>query len=300
MNNAGISYSTQILEAYRKHLTNEKCMAARSVRDYMSIAMELSGLIDIMNGVTYKQINDVIADMKERLQWSQGTVYKYSICVRHLFAWLHREGYRTGNNPYEFSEWRKPRPISPKYLTTEQFQKLVDDPVSLSQQELTLLWLLWDSGARIGEAAQLTQKNIDLVHKIVCIPYEISKGHYSHRQVPISDEGEDLLLKQFAYLNRIGQKEAIFIASDGAPMTKSGLHKVIASIGMRKSPLREPMRLSAHMFRHSCGIRWLSQGIDQVIVCRWLGHNSMTQTLHYINVDAVSSRRIYESHCVQK
>jgi len=288
-----------ILSKYEKHLREEKAMAARSVKDYMMVAKELSSKFDCLNGLTYKTINDSLADLKARLGWSQGTVYKYSICVKHFFRWLQREGYRQ-DNPYPFAEWRKPRPVSPKFLTQEQFDALVDDPVNLTSQELCLLWLLWDSAARIGELAQLKQSNIDLNKKIVTIPYEISKGHYSYRQVPISDRCADLLLTQFAYLKRRGHNEAIFVNALNEPMTKSGIHKIISSIGLRKSPLRPVQRLSAHQFRHSAGIRWISQGVSQVIVCRWLGHASLTQTLHYINVDSASSRKIYEEHCVGK
>lgn len=287
-----------MLLKYESHLRNEKCMASRSVRDYMIVAKELFFKFDILNGLSYKQINDSLSEMRDRLKWSQGTIYKYSICTKHFFKWLLREGYRK-DNPYSFSEWRKPRPMTPKWITVEQFEKLVDDP-HLSHQELTLLYLLWDSGARIGEVSKLTQQNFDLIKKIVNIPYEISKGNYSYRNVPISDKCADLLLTQFAYLKRRNHFAFVFVNAENEPMTTSGLQKVVASIGVRKSPIRPTMRISAHQFRHSAGIRWIEQGVPQVIVQKWLGHQSLQMTSHYVHLDTQSSRRIFEQFCLEK
>lgn len=286
-----------IAEKYEAYLRNEKCMAERSVHDYLKIALEMTARFDCGNGLTYKQINDAIAEKKEREGLSQGTTYKYSICVRHFFKWLHREGLRL-DNPYPYADWKKPRLAIPKFLTTDQFKALLDDPL-LSRQEMALLWLLWDSGARIGEIAQMTQANVDLIKKIVHVPYQISKGHYSHRSIPVSDQCADSLLTQFATLQRAGLKDCLFISHGNRPMTKGGLHKRVKAIGARKSLFRNEMRLSCHMFRHSCAIRWLEAGVPQVIVQKWLGHQTLQMTSHYVNLCEESSRRIYDQHCRQ-
>ena len=268
-------------------------MAARSVKDYLMVAGEMAKAFDCLSELTYKQINDAISEMKDRLKWSQGTVYKYAICVKHFFKWLQREQYRP-DNPYPFSEWRKARPSTPKFITQKQFDSLIDDQ-HLSHQELALLWLLWDSGARIGEIAKLKQQNIDLEKGMVNIPYEISKGHYSYRNVPI--EGAVPVLKtQFGFVQRRGHAESIFLSTDNQPMTTSGLQKNIHAIGVRESPLRPMMRISAHMFRHSFGIRMIEKGVPQIIVQKWLGHQTLQMTSHYISMDSESSRRIFDQY----
>lgn len=239
----------------------------------------------------YKAINDAVRAIKEERGYSQGSVYKFSICVRHAFRWLQREQYRA-DNPYPFSEWRKARPKTPKFLTEKQFQAIIDDP-HLSHQERTLLWLLWDSGARIGEIAALKQENINLEKGIVNIPYEISKGNYSFRYVPIGEEALIAIKAQIGYAQRRGHENYIFLSTNNQPMTVSGLSKVIAKIGLRESPLHEPFRLSAHQFRHSCGIRWISS-VPQIVVQKWLGHQFLQMTSAYINMDADSSRRLFD------
>lgn len=284
----------EILDRYEAYLKSERYMKERSIKDYMAIAHELSGFLDLLGPLTYKQINDSVRTVKEREAWSQGTVYKYSICVRHFFKWLQREQYRQ-DNPYPFSEWRKPRPHTPKFLTEEQFEKIVDDP-NLSHQELTLLYMLWDTGARIGEIEQLTQDHADLTKGIVSVPYEISKGNYSCRAIPISERCVDLLNVQRGYVNRRGHIKAWFINATNEPMTRSGMQKVIYAIGMRKSPLRPMQRLSPHQFRHSAGIRWLEAGVPQVIVQKWLGHQSLQMTSHYVNLSSESSKKIFDKY----
>lgn len=284
--------------SYERHLIDEKQMRPRSVRDYMLVADEFLKRFDCQNGVSFADVNNVLIELKDKLSWSAGTVYKYAVCSRHFWRWMHSRGYRP-DNPYSFSDWKKPRPTTPKFLTTELFMAVQDDPL-LSHQEMTLLWLLWDSAGRIGEISALTQSNIDLVKKIVNIPYEISKGNYSYRNVPISDKCNDLLLKQFAYVRKRGHSLHIFINANNEPMTTSGLQKVVASIGLRKSPLRPTMRLACHMFRHSAGIRWLEQEVPQLIVQKWLGHQTLQMTSAYISVDSQSGRRIFERYCQPK
>lgn len=277
-----------ILEKYRNYLENEKCMKPRSIRDYMTVAHELEKTLPLLEPLAYKQINDSLGDLKKRLNWSQGTIYKYSICTRHLFKWLQREQYRP-DNPYPFAEWRKPRPASPKFLVQEQFDKLIDDP-HLTHQETALLYALWDTGARIGEIAAFEDKHINTEKKIVNIPYEISKGNYSFRYIPIPDICAAHLKLQIGFAQRRGQNK-LFLGTDNQPMTVSGLQKVIYAIGMRSG-----IRLSAHMFRHSFGIRMLEKRVPQVIVQKWLGHQTLQMTSHYVNMGADSSRRIFEQY----
>lgn len=286
--------ATEILKEYENYLRTEKCMRERSVSDYVKIARHLSETLDIQGDLAYKEINDTVRALKEKENWSQGTVYKFSICVRHLFKWLQREQYRP-DNPYPFAEWRKPRASCPKFLTQDQFNSIVDDP-HLSHQEMTLLFLLWDSGARIGEITALEQSHVNLDKKIVNIPYEISKGNYSFRYIPITDRCAFLLKIQREMLNRRGHLKHWFINAKNEPMTVSGLQKVIYAIGMRLSPLRPLMRLSPHQFRHSFGIRMLEKQVPQIIVQKWLGHQTLTMTSRYINLDQDSSLRLFSQY----
>lgn len=283
-----------ILEKYESFLKEERQMKPRTIRDYIDYFKIISSRVDVLTVRTYKDVNDCIKAIRDERRYSVGSVYKVSICVKHFFRWLQREGLRP-DNPYPFSEWRRPRPEVPEFITVSQFQALIDDP-NLTHQELTLLYLLWDTGARIGEIEQLTQDNIDLEKGLVTITYEISKGSYSHRSVPISPECIELLKKQFLYIQRRGHQKTIFVSQTNEPMTRSGMQKLISNIGMRNSPLRPVMRLSPHRFRHSCGIRWIEKGIPQVIVQKWLGHQSLEMTSRYISVDSESSRRLYDQY----
>lgn len=283
-----------MLREYEDYLKNERCMTPRSIRDYLLVAGELSKVLDILGPLTYKQVNDKIREMKENLNWSQGTVYKYSICVRHFFKWLLREQKRQ-DNPYPFSEWKKPRPQSPKFLTESTFQTLIDDP-HLTHQEYTLLLLLWDSGARIGEIAALEQPHFDLESGIVTVPYEISKGSYSYRNVPITQTCIEALRRQIGHVKRRGHAKALFLNANNEPMTHTGLHKIVKAIGKRISPLRPALNIYPHMFRHAFGIRMLEKGVPQVIVQKWLGHQTLEMTSHYVHVEKESSRRIFNQY----
>lgn len=299
------------LAAYEAYLKNERCMTERSVRDYLWSATFLCARLNPVTVSSYKEINDVIREMKERENWSQGTVYKYSICVKNFFKWLYRERYRQ-DNPYPFAEWRKPRPHTPRFLTQIQFSQIVDDP-HLTHQEQTILHTFWDSAARLSEVEHLTQddfffdvkfflddaRQIETHGHYVRIRYEISKGNYSYRNVPITETLKEMLKRQFQFARNRGHHQSVFLSHNNEPITDSGISKLLYNIGMRQSPLRPQMHLSAHMFRHSFGIRMLEKDIPQVIVQKWLGHQSLDMTSHYVNMAAENSMRIFRQRLSQ-
>lgn len=284
----------EIRSKYENYLSEQRQMAPRSVRDYLWTADLLAQRIEIKNALSYKEINDAIRDMKEKEGWSQGTVYKYSICVKAFYKWLHREQF-IPHNPYPFSDWKKPKPESPRFLTESLFKALINDP-HLSHQEYTLLLILWDSGARIGEVCALRQGNIDLQRGLVNIPYEITKGHYSYRNVPITKTCVEALKKQFSFAKNFRVSDWIFLGADSQPLTVTGAQKVIAAIGLRSSPARPSIRLHAHMFRHSFGIRMLEKGVPETIVQKWLGHDTLLMTSRYISMTAENSLNIFNKY----
>lgn len=285
----------ELIKLYEEYLREERKFSERSVRDYLTALTLLSGKIDVLNTTEYKDVNDAIKEIKEKENWGQATVYKYALCIRNFFKWARREKY-IDENPFPFTEWRKARPKAPKFLTEDQFEGLVNDP-HLSHQELTLLYVFWDSGARLSEVASFRQEHIDLKQKTINIPFEISKGNYSFRYVPISETCTNLISRQFQFVRARGHLEAIFISlMDNQPMTANGLSKVLDKIGARQSPLRPQMRLSSRQFRHSFGIRMLEKGVPEVIVQKWLGHSSLSMTSRYINMTVQNSRNIYEKY----
>jgi site-specific recombinase XerD len=277
---------------YEEYLRHEKCMSERSVKDYLKALDLISSRISVLEVNSYREVNDVIRLLKDKNHWSQGTVYKFSILIRNFYKWAVREQ-MISHNPYPFAEWKKAKPKAPKFLTSHQFQALVNDPF-LSHQETTLLFLLWDSGARISEVSGLRQKNIDFEKGTVNIPYEISKGNYSFRYIPLTNKTLLLLKRQFQFMQARSHMESVFLSRSNTGLTSNGLKKIIDKIGLRSSPLRDQMRLSAHQFRHSFGIRMIEKGVPQLIVQKWLGHQSLQMTSHYINMDQESSKRIFD------
>lgn len=296
---------TEVLSQYEDYLRTEKVLSERSVKDYLEVFRVIIKKVDLLKNPDYKEINDAVKRIKEEQGFSQATIYKFTICLRGITKWLDRERY-TVRNLYPYADWRKPKPHTPKFLTPEVFRKIINDPF-LSHQEMTLLHLLWDSAARIGELEQLKQSDfffdqeffIDEQNALKCkghyvrISYEISKGNYSNRNVPITDTTKALLTRQFDLLRARGHSSCIMLGASNQPLTKSGISKVLANIGMRESPLREKMNLSAHQFRHGFGIRMLEAGIPQIVLQKWLGHQSLSMTSHYCNLTSSSSMRIF-------
>jgi integrase len=137
----------------------------------------------------------------------------------------------------------------------------------------TLLQMLKETGARIGEMKTLQWIHIDLEHKTVYITAE--KGSNS-RILPIST-------KLIAMLNQIPHdNQRIF------PTSTHGIQVTIDKLKRRASKkLNNPrlLQIHPHTFRHWKGTTEYHKTKDIIHVKTVLGHKNIASTMIYINLE---------------
>lgn len=123
---------------------------------------------------------------------------------------------------------------------------------------------------------------------------EISKGGYGAREIPFGTELGNAIKRHFEIVRAVsGDPEAVFINQYFKPMRDVDITARIRQIGDRTNPYRGPMHLTPKMFRHGRGVVWILNGVPAPVVMRWLGHNSMEMTTHYINMAADYAQKIH-------
>ena len=204
-------------------------------------------------------------------------------------------------NPFPFHEFKKPPLPPPDFITPEQFMLIVNTP-GLTLRELTALWLLWETGIRADECAQLDQGEIQFHEDggTVFIPQHKSKGGYSIRYVPFGEITATLLKMQIEYVKQYTQDPCILLNERHKRLDAKKLWDLLRRIGLKTSPIRGTVRLSPHMLRHSFGIRKLEEGVPELIVSKWLGHANLAMTAHYTNMTRESSVRLHKRYDKRK
>jgi integrase/recombinase XerD len=149
-------------------------------------------------------------------------------------------------------------------------------------RDYALLLFLYNSGARVDEAAHLTLGDITWGNSPAV--RLVGKGNKT-RWCPIWPRTADVLKAlvagrashDFVFLNRLDQ-----------PLTRFGIYSLVRRAVARAGqalPSLAAKRISPHCLRHSCAVHLLRSGVDIDTIRAWLGHVSLDTTHIYAEVD---------------
>jgi integrase/recombinase XerD len=171
------------------------------------------------------------------------------------------------------------------YLEKAEMDALLKQPnqrTTLGARDYALLLFLYNSGARADEAAQLTIASLRLnsppsvrIH---------GKGN-KIRMCPLWPATSSVLTRLATGRATI---EAVFVGRTGQPMTRFGIHRVVANCAEsagRSVPSLIEKRVSPHKIRHTTAVHLLRSGVDINTIRAWLGHVSLDTTHVYAEVD---------------
>jgi integrase/recombinase XerD len=206
------------------------------------------------------------------------TFYRY-LAVRHpeMLAEAERvEAIPTKRTP----------PPETRYLERDEIDKLfttLPQEGSLALRDRALLMLLYNSGARVQEIADLRVGDVDLVEPLRVRLHGKGDKWRSCPLWPQTAEG----LKQLATV-RCGDKGAPLLTSrQHRPLTRFGIYKLVKrhTAALRTTPPDvKRCGVSPHVFRHSIAVRLLEEGIDENVIRGWLGHVSLDTTHRYAEI----------------
>ncbi len=158
-----------------------------------------------------------------------------------------------------------------------------DGPHAL--RDRTLLLFLYNTGARVQEAADL---------RAVDVRFDSNPRVHLHgkgdkwRVCPLWEETASLLKKLLAELvPRPAQDQPVFTGPRNAALTRFGIYKVVRRytkhIIKHRSDGR-PRAISPHLWRHSTAVHLLEAGVEVNVIRAWLGHASLETTNRYAEI----------------
>ena len=186
------------------------------------------------------------------------------------------------------------------YLTPEAIKLLLEQPdrnTPKGRRDLTLISVLYDSGARVQELIDLKVCNVTLQAPAVLTL--TGKGNKT-RRVPIMKNTASLL-QNYLQENKLDKpwknEYPLFINNQHHKLTKEGITHIISKYvaSARKSSTLVPPKVNNHMFRHSKAMHLLQAGVNLIYIRDFLGHVDLKTTEIYARADTEMKRKAVEN-----
>lgn len=219
-------------------------------------------------------------------------------CVDHLDEWQRILAIRNMKKPHSV----------PKHFSTEGIRELLNQPDADNAGELrhlAILSLMYDSGCRVQELADITVGAL----QIQAAPFTVAiygKGR-KVRTVPISKNVAEIIRKYMhAFkIEELGTRSnaPLFFNHANEKLTRAGITYILkkyADMARVKCPSGIPESVSCHQLRHSRAMHLMQSGINLVWIRDILGHATIQTTEIYARTDSNQRREAIEkaSECL--
>jgi integrase/recombinase XerD len=150
-------------------------------------------------------------------------------------------------------------------------------------RDRALVLFLYNTGARVSEAAELRVGHLDLgPHPVVRLHGKGDKW----RNCPLWQQTAGLLRDLVASTSGppANADRAVFTAN-GRALTRSGLYKIVRRHAAWLDDPRTDRRVSPHTFRHTAAVHLLESGVEVNVIRGWLGHVDLATTNRYAEIN---------------
>ena len=305
-------FAYELQSFFMDYLVRERGSSVHTIRAYRDT---FTLLLDYLESKCQVSPDQVTFDTVDRsviiafLNWLQDE-HQNSVCTRNQRLAAIRSFFKfmMYEDPTRMNQWKSICTIPMKkgqtgtlnYLTVEAVKTIleqIDTSTNAGLRNLTMLSLLYNSGARVQELIDLRPLSIRKEKPFVV---ELFGKGSKKRLVPLEDAMMELLLK---YMKRFGldvhgkETHPLFYNTWGEKLTNPGIAYVInkyASMARILNPDIIPKKISPHVFRHSRAMHLLQAGVNLVYIRDILGHVSIQTTEIYARADSKQKREALE------
>lgn len=184
----------------------------------------------------------------------------------------------------------------PVVLSPAEVQRLLESPPTntvLGWRDRAILRLLYGTGIRASECAELTEENVDLDEMTIRVA---GKGGHE-RTIPLNAEVAVALRVYRVQRGAVPPRAAFFRSRLGSAMSRGAIYERVRTWAQRA---RIPKRVSPHRLRHTCATHLVKAGTPLVVIRDLLGHRQITSTQLYLHVTAEDLRCAADTHPIRK
>jgi site-specific recombinase XerD len=278
-----------------RHLSTHTLAAYR--RDLVQVATFLRRARSSLLTADRQTLRRFLAQ-QHALGYARASIARRVAAIRSFYRWSVADG-RSSEDPS--SLLGRPKVVNrlPTVLRPTEADLLIEAPPSnedpdpaetaIALRDRAVLELLYGSGLRVSELADLTVDRVDLTRGRVRVMGKGSK----EREVPLSEPSiaalRDWLGTGRARLAAAGSR-SLFFNRKKRPIGPRDIRALVEGYSRRLLPGR---RVTPHTLRHTFATHLLEGGADIRAVQELLGHASVATTQRYTHV---SRTRLFEAY----
>jgi integrase/recombinase XerD len=175
-----------------------------------------------------------------------------------------------------------------KFLARDEVEALfacIPAQDRLSLRDRALLMLLYNTGARVSEVAQLKVGQLDLASPArVRLLGKGSKWRTCPLWSQTAKALQDMLDERTTALS---PDTIVFVGGTGVGMTRFGIYKRIrhyAKLWEAAGVQASRTHITPHVFRHTTAVHLLESGVEVNVIRGWLGHVNLETTNRYAEI----------------
>lgn len=216
--------------------------------------------------------------------------------LKALFHYLVRDGALLSDPTLGLKMPKLPQRLPTNVLTKREMKKLLSAPDTSTpsgMRDRTIIEILYSTGIRKGELANLKLLDIDLSSRQIAI--RKGKGG-KDRIVPLTkkaSEAIDRYLKDYRSDLLAGRKDpGHLILNDRG--TKLGKHWATWTINRYLKKCKIKKKVTTHTFRHTFATHLLKNKASIRVIQELLGHESLNSTQIYTKVEISDLKRVID------
>ncbi len=277
------NYSDHSISAYARDLCD------------LGIYLDNEKYDDKIKNIDFFVLRGFVASLYDK-NLSKSSIERKIAVIKSFFKFLQRKGF-IDENPARLLKFPRKEKYLPSVFNIDDLFNLLDLPdksTAMGLRDSVILELMYGTGVRVSELVGLDLNDVDISNGRIRVR---GKGK-KERIIPIAQEVIDMIIEYQKVMPNVVVKgkfietEALIINKLGSRMTDRSIRRLVETY-LKKAGL--PLNYSPHSFRHSFATHLLENGADLRSIQELLGHESLSTTQKYTNMDIASMLKIYDN-----
>lgn len=211
--------------------------------------------------------------------------------LRTFYTFLRREGIRT-DQPAQDVELPKMEQRKPKVLRMAEVASMIKARVArpggitLAARDRAILEMLYGSGIRRAELADLNLDDVDFVQRVAMVT---GKGN-KRRMVPLTGASV-IAMQTYLHVRPASADRSFFLSNRNARLGLRQVWKIVKDYAAQSGV----DRATTHSMRHSFATHFIEGGGDVSSLQRLLGHANIATTQIYIDQSIGHLKRAFDA-----
>jgi site-specific recombinase XerD len=306
-------FAYQVTKYLSKYLPGRQGLSANTIKSYRDTFVLLLNFCREVRGIPPEKLTISCLDEKtviDFLDWLElhrsckvSTINNRLSAIHAFFSYLQEEmpeKLYLCQQILDIKSKKSPKPVI-DYLTLEGIEKILAQPDTSTRngyRDMVLISLMYDTGARVQEIADVTVSDVRLTvpatvklrgkgQKGRIVPIMSQTADYLHQYIVDNSLDSPAKCNHFLFCNRRNEK-----------LTRAGITYILKKYfqtAQISSQELLPDSISPHKIRHSKAMHLLQSGVNLIYIRDLLGHTDVKTTEIYARADSAAKRKALEN-----